>query len=390
MGKSTYRERGSMDDDEAALINEDVFRLTAGARTRAERIGYRYALLERNYRYRYLFDPLRIILQQEHISAYLSGENPFPRSIEIDPSNACNHSCAFCIYSSLHPQGRGERLPGTLMLDVISQTADLGSTSVLFVGGGEPLTNHATIDAIEAAHAAGLDVGLVTNGSLISPAVAARLRVAATYVRVSIDAADPVLHRRLHGRDDHSRVVNGLSRLTSARGPATVGVSFFANSLNVHDMKSTADLARDLGAEYFQVKTYSGLKIDAEFHSALLDVVESTLDLVSQEFEVHLADRILNPEPYQVRGYSMCHWQGMKTIVGADGNVFLCAQKRVDSGAVIGNVHESSLREIWEGKKRREVLQRLVIEDCPYCVHDPQNRIIEFLTSYSRPHGDFY
>jgi radical SAM protein with 4Fe4S-binding SPASM domain len=93
---------------------------------------------------------------------------------------------------------------------------------------------------------------------------------------------------------------------------------------------------------------------------------------------------------FQVRGYTRCHFQAMKTMINADGNVYLCAQKRTDPNGVIGNVHRSSLREIWEGAQRRQTIEDLCLADCPYCVHDQQNKMLEFLRHFRAPHRRFY
>ena len=50
-----------------------------------------------------IFNPQNKILCHLHkIEEYFKGKNPSPITIEIDPSNACNHSCPFCISGHLH------------------------------------------------------------------------------------------------------------------------------------------------------------------------------------------------------------------------------------------------------------------------------------------------
>jgi Radical SAM superfamily/4Fe-4S single cluster domain len=184
------------------MVNEDVAVLTSGARTLAEEVGYQYAEVERRHRFRFMFDPLRLLEQGDALRRYVAGENAMPASVEIDPSNACNHDCSFCIYHSMHSKERSERLDADLLFRVIDELAAGGCRSVLFVGGGEPMTHPSTVDAIERCAGFGVSVGLVTNGSRVFPSLAARLKRAATYVRFSLDAADPELHYQLHRQGD--------------------------------------------------------------------------------------------------------------------------------------------------------------------------------------------
>src|ERR1035438_3254538 len=131
------------------VIAEDVSEITSGAHNQAEAVAYKYAEIERQHRFRFLFDPLRLLNQEDFIQRYLRGENPFPQSVEIDPSNACNHDCGYCIYHSLHMPGRREQLAADKMFEILDELHTLGCRSVLFVGGGEPMTHKRTVDATE-------------------------------------------------------------------------------------------------------------------------------------------------------------------------------------------------------------------------------------------------
>lgn len=379
-----------------SVINEDVATLTSGARTAAERLGYRYAEVERGHRFRHLFNPLRLLEQGEQIGAYVRGEDPFPTSVEIDPSNACNHNCSFCIYASKHSKERSERLPAERLLALVRELAALGVTSMLFVGGGEPMTHPATVEAIELAAEHGVYVGLVTNGSRVTPELGRRLKQAATYVRFSLDAADPKLHLELHRQDDHPRIIANLRALAEAPGPATVGTGYFINEANVHDLVTCGKLIKDCGADYIQYKSYSGVAIAPGLHERMLAELTEALSLDDERFDVHIVERIFSNDTHQVRGYSRCHWQAFKPVIGADGDVFLCAQKRTRTGdgegiaGVIGNVLDQSFEDVWRGERRREVLRTLRLQDCPFCVHHQQNQTLEFLSSFQAPHGSFF
>lgn len=363
---------------------------TTGIHNLAERVAYKYAERERLHHLRFLFDPLRLLTQTAFVRSYVSGEDPFPLSVEIDPSNACNHDCGFCIYHALHQNGRSEQLPSRRLFSLIDELRDLGCRSLLFVGGGEPMTHPALTDALERACSYGISCGVVTNGSLVSGDRAARLRQAATYVRFSLDAATPATHLRLHRRDDFNCIVENLHSLTSAPGTCAVGTGYFINGDNVDEIAECADLVKRSGAAYIQFKTWSGLPIPPDLHERMLLQIERALDLSCASFDVHVADRIFVNHAFQVRGYTTCHFQAMKTIINADGSVYLCAQKRTDPSGRIGNVHELSLRDIWHGARRKQTVRDLDLVACPYCVHDQQNRMLEFLTCFQAPHRHFY
>ena len=45
-----------------------------------------------------IFNPQqKILCHLDKVENYFNNKNPDPITIEIDPSNSCNHSCPFCI-----------------------------------------------------------------------------------------------------------------------------------------------------------------------------------------------------------------------------------------------------------------------------------------------------
>ncbi len=372
------------------MISEDIADLTSGIRSPGERLAYLYAEVEKRHRLRFLFDPLRLLLDKQTLESYRNGENPFPRSVEIDPSNACNHDCSFCIYHSMHQPGRRERISDERLLQLIDELHELGTRSILFVGGGEPMMHTKTVDAIERAADYGISCGVVTNGSLVIGDKARRLKQAATYVRFSFDAATPETHAALHGLDDFNTIVENLHDLAAADGPCTVGTGMFINDRNVSEVYECAELVKRAGADYIQLKSYSGIAIPEEWYGEMLAEIERTLALSDDLFDVHVMDRLFHRQTFQVRGYSQCHMQALKTVINADGSVYLCAQKRTNPNGRVGNINDASLEEIWSSLQRKEVVDSLDLVGCPFCVHDQQNKMVEFFANFATPHQDFF
>ncbi len=324
------------------MVNENIIDLTSGIRSLAEEVSYLYAEVERKHRFRFLFDPLRLLSQRKDVEKYLHTDNPYPPSVEIDPSNACNHDCDFCIYHSLHSKERSEMLSEEVLIKLVEDLAEIGVSSLLFVGGGEPMTHAKTVDAIELAASNGMSVGLVTNGSLIRDKYQARLKAAATYVRFSLDAATPETHLELHKNNDLARIIDNLRGLVNAEGNCTIGTGFFINEKNVHEIVASAELVKSIGADYIQFKSYSGIPLSTKLQKEMLNELKKVISLSDASFDVHITERIFENHVHQVRGYSKCHWQAFKPVVNADGSVFLCAQKRTDKTGIIGNLYENS------------------------------------------------
>ena len=91
-----------------------------------------------------IFNPQKKVLHHlGTVLEYLEGKNTDPINLEIDPSNACNHSCPFCISGHIHlSKFKGTEFFNRQMMhkDVLmSLVKDLSKTQVKSVSwtGGE-------------------------------------------------------------------------------------------------------------------------------------------------------------------------------------------------------------------------------------------------------------
>ncbi len=106
-------------------------------------------------------------------------------------TRTCNLRCVHC-YSDSQAQGYPGELTWPEMGAVV---ADLAAYQVpsLLLSGGEPLVHPRFFDLVDLASAAGLKLTISTNGTLITPEKAARLKEAnVAYVGISLDGIGQV------------------------------------------------------------------------------------------------------------------------------------------------------------------------------------------------------
>jgi len=151
----------------------------------------------------------------------------------------CNLRCIHC-YSQSRDVDYGGELNHAEGLALIDDLAGFGVPVILF-SGGEPLLRPDILELIEHARARGVRAVLSTNGTLITPESAVRLKAAGVaYVGVSLDGM-----RETH---DGFRGVEGAFDL-AMRGIRTclaegikVGLRFTISSRNVQDIGAVFDL----------------------------------------------------------------------------------------------------------------------------------------------------
>ena len=103
-----------------------------------------------------IFNPQsKVLYHLDTVLDYFDGKNVDPITMEIDPSNACNHSCPFCISGHIHlSKFKGTEFFNRQMMDkktLLNLVQDLSKTkikSIAFTGGGEPTMNPSLKDAI--------------------------------------------------------------------------------------------------------------------------------------------------------------------------------------------------------------------------------------------------
>ncbi len=88
-------------------------------------------------------------------------------SIRIETSLACNMKCIYCCWADTGEKP-GVEISYSDLQRVISQTADLGATSVVIVGGGEPTIYPHFRDLLVHIRASGMRPVVITNGLVIN------------------------------------------------------------------------------------------------------------------------------------------------------------------------------------------------------------------------------
>ncbi|MGD9015688.1 MAG: radical SAM protein, partial [Candidatus Omnitrophota bacterium] len=113
------------------------------------------------------FSSDKILKHLDRVNAWLRNKNPFPITVELDMTNICNHKCPEC--SGWYFQNRNHYfLSNDLAESIVRQLAAAKIRGLIFTGGGEPLCHPHVTKIVNLAHNLGLDIGFITNGSLIT------------------------------------------------------------------------------------------------------------------------------------------------------------------------------------------------------------------------------
>jgi len=124
-----------------------------------------------------------------------SHSNAAPRLVAWEVTRRCNLNCVHCRASAERGPYPGE-LEGPKGLEIIDQIAGLGK-SVVILTGGEPLLREDIFDLARYGTEQGLRMVMATNGTLLTPVIAERLRSSGIQrVSISLDGANAEEHDR--------------------------------------------------------------------------------------------------------------------------------------------------------------------------------------------------
>ncbi|POM25288.1 molybdenum cofactor biosynthesis protein A [Actinomadura rubteroloni] len=306
-----------------------------------------------------------------------------PVVVDLDPTTFCDLACPECISGKLLNQGR---LTPARLAELADEIVAMGVDAVILIGGGEPLAHRGTRRALATLGAGGVAIGVVTNGTLIGQNLDELSRYA-YYVRVSVDAASTDTYGRFRpdrqGRSVFDRVIGNM-RAFAARKKGALGYSFLVmtredGTSNHHEVLAAAELAKDIGCDYFEVKAM----FDDEHHivgvaDAILESVESQLamarKLEGDDFSIidssTLAALRAGAGRDQPKDYATCKVANLRTLITPSG-VYICPYHRGNPKARLGDAVTDSLPVIWRDADRAVIDPRT---DCTFhCARHDSN-----------------
>lgn len=200
-----------------------------------------------------------------------------PRIIAWELTRSCNLSCVHCRAASEFGY-----YPGELSTEEIKQTIDniASITNPIFIlTGGEPLLRPDIWEIIDYAHEKGTSPVVSTNGTLLTPEIAQKLKEhEIPRISVSIDFPNKELHDKFRGQEGAFEASLEGIRYVKEAGVG-VQINTTVTKMNNHLLEEMHDLALSLNVDAFHIF----LLVPTGRGEDLLDV-----ELTPEEYETAL------------------------------------------------------------------------------------------------------
>lgn len=324
------------------------------------------------------------------------------RKVYIEPTSKCNFNCRTCIR---HAWGEtlGAMNKATFERILTGLVRFTPRPSVFFGGFGEPLTHPRIIEMVGAAKQIVARVELITNGLLLNAENARGLIDARLdTLWVSLDGASPESFADVRQSQSLREILENIKQYREIHrqargGTADIGVVFVAMKRNIHELPKLLDMSAKIGISRYMVTNvlpYTAEMCDEVlYHRAIeraawqaspwhphvnlpeIDLNQTTREALFQAW---------NTRPgVMFKKHDRCPFIEQRSLsISWDGDVspclallhshesYLFEKKRVVTRWRVGNVHETSLTELWNLPEYRAFRERVECFDfspCTYC-----------------------
>lgn len=321
---------------------------------------------------RLILDGHKLTWHKERVEAWLRGERIAPITIDCSLTRRCTYRCVYC-YGQLQANDE-KRMTRDVIFRFLDDAADIGVKAISFVSDGESTCSPYLNDAIVRGKENGLDMALGTNGYLLKDERLEEILSCLTYLRFNISAGEPSHYAQIMGcKEEHFyKVYNTIKECVRIKKEKELPVTIGLQMVLMPDFKDQiipfAKLGKELGVDYGVIKHCSddengSLGIDYSKYFELENILREAESYSDKGYLVKVKwSKILSGGK---RRYSQCYGPPFIMQFSGSGLVAPCGMffnekyKRYH----IGNIMDSSFRQIWQSKRYWEVMNFIASDE---------------------------
>ncbi|UVF62438.1 radical SAM protein [Nitrososphaeria virus YSH_922147] len=335
-----------------------------------------------------------------------------PTQLQIDLEAWCNHNCSFCSYRAeeshniamvdllgtrklkmvddfqhIGTPSPNSSLPLYFAEELPKQIHEAGIPAVTFTGGGESTLWKRYDDMIDKLVDYGIQIGLITNGSIMNERRIEMIARHYTWIRFSMDSCTKETHRNVHRTPtfEFDKIINNLKKIIELRNTTlndsgeglTVGVSFVITDTNFHEIEKACEFYSNLGVDYIR---FSFMYIEGVGVGKILEDRKEQVKEIFKRCEKYNSDKFkVSPATYKLDTFSRenddfetCYMQHFVWALGADCKVYPCCIQKYIKGWEFGDIRETTLKEMIT--KAYGQMKQLDVKKCPPCWMRDRNK----------------
>lgn len=301
--------------------------------------------------------------------------NSMPVRITLNTNKNCNLSCKLCGFST-KAQNLGKDRMKLDLLEIISEELFSTAWEVVPSTVGEPLLFENFLDLVHLIGEYQCRIELYTNGMLLNEGMSRKLLPYLADLKVSFDAASRSVFEDLRLKSNYETIIHNITKFNELKNnfkyvlPPTITFQVTLARSNIKELSSLVELASNIGIDRIAASHAYIFNQNLKSESLIFNRDLSDKNL----FEAYNLSKNLNvntffPRPFNGLNNSKnylfkaktCSYLYKETWINANGDVHPCF---LPDSPVLGNLHEESFQEIWNGSLYRN-MRRTVNDEKP-------------------------
>lgn len=284
-----------------------------------------------------------------------------PLEVDFKPTLQCNLKCKMCFQRKLSEQEKKkaieEELPTERYYTLIDELVHMGTRRIHIVGGGEPLLRNDILSIMRRVKEYNLEGVLTTNGiALNSQKIHELIQLNWDLVMFSVDGPNAEIYEDVRGVPGaFNKLVSAIRGLSQARAEKhqtkpLIQMHCVIMNKNYMALENMVELGHQVGADIVtfikcQPQDPSLLVRNKDLPETFRHLKEAFRKAVKYGIATNAAEEILNwsKKPKDV----ICFRPWISPDIWHNGNVTPCCY----SEDVMGNIRNTSFREVWDGEK---------------------------------------
>lgn len=347
------------------------------------------------------YSSLKIFGHLEEIQKVRNGKRVAPIYIRIKPTNLCNQNCYYCHYKNpylaLDQYAPADEIKREKMLEIVRDMKDIGVKAVTFSGGGEPLLYPYIEETMEAVLDAGIDLSIITNGTLLTGRKA-ELLSQAKWVRISLESGCAETYSKIRGvaGEAFEDLCENIREFAQNKSKdCELGINFVVGPCNYKEVYQAGKLMQSLGVnhiKYTALMSDNAEKMHEPFKNQVIEQIHQLMDENEAEIKIiNLYESDFDTNAVFGRNYNFCGIKDYVTVIAANSKIYYCHDKAYLSQGEIGDISDRSFKEVWFSEETtRKFAQFDPQEVCRHhCVYDDRNELLNTFYSLDKNHINF-
>lgn len=347
------------------------------------------------------YNNLKIFAHLDELQKVKNKERVAPIYVRIKPTNRCNQNCYYCHYKNpyleLDQYQPNDEVSREKMMELIADFKEIGVKAVTFSGGGEPLLYPYIEEAMDTVLKAGIDLSIITNGSLLYGRNA-ELLSQAKWVRISLESGCAKTYSKIRGVTEEAFILlcDNIRKFAGIKNSACeLGVNFVVGPENYQEVYQAGRLVQRLGADhikYTALMSNDAEKMHARFKAGVIDQIHRLIDENEMDFKIiNLYESDFESNAVFGRNYNLCGIKDYVTVVAANSKIYYCHDKAYLSQGEVGDIAQRSFKEVWfSDETTQKFLSFNPQEKCQHhCVYDDRNELLNHYYTLDDQHVHF-